>query len=79
MIRINKSLAAILYIVVIISTLFILFVFPLLSDERYQISLVKMIITLSVLIFCTEELVKLFFGRGKQKNNKLRIFFREPL
>jgi len=76
MIRIKKSLAATLYVIVIITMLFVLFVFPLLSNEQYQTSLVKMIIVLSVLILCIEGLVKLFFGKRKQKK---RIFFRKPL
>jgi len=79
MIRIKKPLAALFLIIVIIAMLFMLFVFPLLFDGYHEISLIVMIIELSILIFCVECLVKLFFGRNKREKNKLRFFYKVPL
>ena len=74
MIRITKLSAAIIFTTAILTMLFILFVFPLLSDGYRETSLFLTIIVLSVLVFCFERLVNLFKS-DRQNEKKLRIFY----
>jgi len=74
MTRIKKLLAAILCIIAILTMLFILFAFPLLSDGYRETNIFITIVSLSVLVFCIEKLVNLFKS-DRQSEKKLKIFY----